>query len=125
MMSNAEFMTAMGINPPLAHALLSRLLDIYKEVWGMFLDAVGSNVQMVEYGDDLGAQNNLLISPAMYQAFLKPREADLFALIHRKAPGASIFRHCVGIPDIPDFIEVGVNVLDRCRPPPGAWMGVY
>jgi uroporphyrinogen decarboxylase len=114
MMGNAEFMTAMGINPPLAHALLSHLLEIYKDVWGLFLDAVGPYVQMVEYGDDLGAQNNLLISPAMYQAFLKPREADLFALIHRKAPGAAIFRHCDGsiLKIIPDFIEVGVNVLN-------------
>lgn len=114
MMGNAEFMTAMASNPPLAHALLSHLLEIYTGVWGMFLDAVGPYVQMVEYGDDLGAQNNLLISPAMYRAFLKPREAELFALIRRKAPGAAIFRHCDGsiLKIIPDFIEVGVNVLN-------------
>jgi uroporphyrinogen decarboxylase len=114
MMGNAEFMTAMAINPPLAHALLSHLLEIYTDVWGMFLDAVGPYVQMVEYGDDLGAQNNLLISPAMYRTFLKPREAALFALIRQKAPGAAIFRHCDGsiIKIIPDFIEVGINVLN-------------
>jgi len=114
MMGNAEFMTAMAINPPLAHALLSHLLEIYTGVWGMFLNAVGTYVQMVEYGDDLGAQNNLLISPAMYRTFLKPREAELFALIRQKAPGAAIFRHCDGsiLKIIPDFIEVGVNVLN-------------
>ncbi len=114
MMGNAEFMTAMASNPPLAHALLNHLLEIYTGVWEMFLDAVGPYVQMVEYGDDLGAQNNLLISPAMYRHFLKPLEARLFALIHRKAPGAALFRHCDGsiLKIIPDFIEVGVNVLN-------------
>ena len=114
MMGNAEFMMAMAGNPPLAHALLSHLLEIYKGVWGLFLDAVGPYVQMVEYGDDLGAQSNLLISPAMYRTFLKPREAELFALIRHKALDAAIFRHCDGsiLKIIPDFIEVGVNVLN-------------
>jgi len=114
MMGNAEFMTDMASEPPLAHALLSHLLEIYKGVWGLFLDSVGAYVQMVEYGDDLGAQNNLLISPAMYRTFLKPREAELFSLIRQKAPGAAIFRHCDGsiLKIIPDFIEVGVNVLN-------------
>lgn len=114
MMGNARFMMTMAENPPLAHALLERILNIYIDIWSLFLEAVGDYVQMVEYGDDLGGQNNLLISPGMYRTYLKPREAQLFALMRRKAPNAAIFRHCDGsiIKIIPDFIEIGVDVLN-------------
>lgn len=114
LMGNARFMMTMVENPPLAHALLERILTVYKDVWSLFLEAVGDFVHMVEYGDDLGGQNNLLISPAMYRTFLKPREAELFSLMRRKAPHAAIFRHCDGSirKIIPDFIEIGIDVLN-------------
>ncbi len=114
MMGNAKFMMTMAENPPLAHALLERILNVYLDVWSLFLEAVGDYVHMVEYGDDLGGQNNLLISPAMYRTFLKPREARLFSLMRSKAPQAAIFRHCDGsiLKIIPDFIEIGIDVLN-------------
>ena len=114
MMGNAKFMMTMIENPLIAHALLDRILTIYLDVWTMFLEAAGDYVNMVEYGDDLGGQNNLLISPTMYRNFLKPREARLFSLMRSKAPNAAIFRHCDGsiIKIIPDFIELGVDVLN-------------
>ncbi len=114
MMGNANFMMTMANNPSIAHALLERILAIYKDIWTLFLEEIGEFVQMVEYGDDIGGQNNLLISPVMYRTFLKPREAELFSLIRNKAPNAAIFRHCDGsiAKIIPDFIEIGVNVLN-------------
>lgn len=80
----------------------------------MFLDAVSLYVQMIEYGDDLGGQQNMLISPAMYRNFLKPAEKALCNLMRSKAPKAMLFRHCDGniFKIIPDLIEVGVNVLN-------------
>ena len=114
MMGNAEFMMALAGSPQVARTVLARLLKIYKDVWGLFLDAVGPYVQVVEYGDDLGGQDRPLISPAMYRQFIKPLEAELFAMMHHKAPGAALFRHCDGsiLKIIPDFIEVGVNILN-------------
>ena len=58
--------------------MIAHLLEIYKGIYGMFLDAVGPYVQMVENGDDLGAQQNLLISPKMYRQFIKPAEQELY-----------------------------------------------
>ena len=104
----------LALKPDLARYLISRLLDIYLDVYGMFLDEVGPYVQMVEVGDDLGTQQNTLISPQMYREFIKPAEAKLYGLIHEKAPNAALFRHCDGaiFDVIPDLIEVGVNVLN-------------
>ncbi|HJN69709.1 MAG: uroporphyrinogen decarboxylase family protein [Candidatus Marinimicrobia bacterium] len=114
LMGMAEFLMILALKPDLARYLISRLLDIYLDVYGMFLDEVGPYVQMVEVGDDLGTQQNTLISPQMYREFIKPAEAKLYGLIHEKAPNAALFRHCDGaiFDVIPDLIEVGVNVLN-------------
>jgi uroporphyrinogen decarboxylase len=113
-MGMSEFMVAMAMYPDVAHGIIDRLLAIYMDVYGMFLDAVGPYVQMVETGDDIGTQHSLLISPEMYREFIKPAEKQLYGLIHEKVPGASLFRHTDGavFDLIPDLIEVGVNVLN-------------
>ena len=114
LMGNAEFMMALAGSPAVAQTLLDHLLTFYLDVYRMFLDAVGPYVQMIEYGDDLGGQQNMLISPAMYRHFLKPAEKALCDLMRSKAPGAMLFRHNDGniFKIIPDLIEIGVNVLN-------------
>ncbi len=114
LMEMSEFMMALALYPDAAAAMIAHLLEIYKGVYGMFLGAVGPYVQMVEIGDDLGTNKSLLISPKMYRRFIKPAEQELYALIHEKAPHAALFRHTDGavFDVIPDFLEVGVNVLN-------------
>ena len=114
LMEMSEFMMALALYPDAAAAIIAHLLEIYKGIYGMFLDAVGPYVQMVEIGDDLGTNKSLLISPRMYRRFIKPAEQELYALIHAKAPQAALFRHTDGavFDVIPDFLEVGVNVLN-------------
>ncbi len=114
LMGNAEFMMAMATSPELTRAILNRILKIHLDTYAMLLDAVGPYVQMVEYGDDLGGQQNLLISPRMYREYIQPLERQLFDLIHRMAPGAAIFRHSDGniYRIIDDMIAAGIQVLN-------------
>jgi len=113
LMEMSEFLMLLATNPDVARRIIHRLLGVYRGVYAMFLDTVGPYVQMVEVGDDLGTQQSLLISPAMYREFIKPAEKELYALIHEKALQAALFRHVDGAisPLIPDLIEVGVDVL--------------
>ena len=114
LMGMEEFYINLLENPAVAKSIIAHLLEIYKDVYGMFLDAVGPYVQMVEVGDDLGGKDNLLISPEMYREFIKPAEIELYSLIHEKAPDAALFHHTDGavFELIPDLIEAGVNVLN-------------
>jgi uroporphyrinogen decarboxylase len=114
LMEISDFMVALGLYPDMAISIISHLLEIYKGVYCLFLDAVGPYVQVVEVGDDLGSQDNLLISPSMYRRFFKPAEKELYDLIHEKAPHAALVRHSDGayFPLIPDLIELGVQVLN-------------
>jgi len=114
LMGMSEFLMAMVSEPALAECLIAHLLKIYIDVYTMFLDAVGPYVQMVEVSDDLGSQENLIISPRVYRQFIKPAQKELYQLIHTKAPHAALFHHTDGavFDIIPDLIEVGVNVLN-------------
>lgn len=70
----------------------------------------------VGFFDDWGSQTNLLISPALWREFFKPRYKKLFDLAHQK--GLEVYFHCCGyIYDIiPDFIEIGVDMLNISQP---------
>ncbi|HEY5587155.1 MAG TPA: uroporphyrinogen decarboxylase family protein [Ruminiclostridium sp.] len=70
----------------------------------------------VNFADDWGTQNSLIISPKLWREFFKPRYKRQFDLIHEK--GMSVIFHCCGnIYDIiPDFIEIGVDVLNLSQP---------
>lgn len=109
-----EFLMDLLINPDLCHRMLDHLFRFFLEVFDLFLDAVGPYVNIVEFGDDLGAQSSLLISPAAYREFIKPRHKALFAFIKSKAPHVKIFLHTDGaiFNLIPDLIEVGVDILN-------------
>ena len=113
-----QFMMDLVLNPEIVHLIIQGTLDVYKKIYDMFLSAVGPYVEMVEYGDDLGAQNNLLISPKVYRETIKPAQKELFDLIKDRAPGARTFMHNDGaLRDIlPDLIDAGVDVLNPVQP---------
>ena len=91
---------------------LCRLLDIL----------VNMNLEVIEeyakhgvdgfiFCDDWGLQNTLMISPAMWREFWKPRYAKIYAAAH--ARGMDTFLHSCGyIADIlDDLIEIGLDVV--------------
>jgi hypothetical protein len=63
--------------------------------------------------DDFGAQTALQISPAVYRRLFKPRQKQWIEFVKRRT-AAKVFIHCDGaIAEIvPDFIEVGIDVLN-------------
>jgi len=108
-----RFMLSLGRHPDFAKALLARLTDLCKTLMGNFLRECGDNIDMIKIGDDLGMQNSLLMSPKMYREILKPFHADYLAFI-RSHTRAKVFFHADGdvYPLIPDFIEMGVDILN-------------
>ncbi|MCL4560912.1 MAG: hypothetical protein M1281_09890 [Chloroflexi bacterium] len=114
LMGMPEFMMLMATDPAAADRVIEHLLEINSAVYTQFLSEVGPYVQVVEVGDDLGGQENLLISPAMYRRFIKPAQQKFYGLIHEMAPKAFLVMHTDGnvFKVLPDLIEVGVNILN-------------
>lgn len=80
------------------------------------LTAMG--VDMIWTGDDMGMQTGMLISPALWRRFLKPRMAELIARLKAINPDVKVAYHSDGqIWDIiPELIEIGLDVLNPIQP---------
>ena len=108
-----RFMLHLGRYPDFTRALLTKIAELCKTLMGNFLREIGENIDMIKIGDDLGMQNSLLMSPKMYREIVKPIHADYIAFIKARTK-ARVFFHTDGdvFPLIPDFIEMGVDVLN-------------
>jgi uroporphyrinogen decarboxylase len=103
-----------ALNPEVAHALLKKVTEVYKEMYTHYLERVGEYIQIIYITDDFGSQNSLLLSPQMWEEFLKPYEAELIAHIKKLAPQVKLMFHTDGsvLPIIDGMIDMGVDILN-------------
>jgi uroporphyrinogen decarboxylase len=99
--------------------LADQLLDIpyrYHLEAAKHLTRMG--VDMIWTGDDVGAQNRMLISPKMWRRYLKPRMAGFIAELKAINPALKVAYHTDGNvePIIPELIEIGIDVLNPVQP---------
>jgi uroporphyrinogen decarboxylase len=108
-----KFLLNLAIYPDFATALLEKTASLCKELMDPFLAELGENVDIIKIGDDLGTQESLLMSPAMYREILKPIHADYINYIKERTHAKVMF-HTDGdvLPLIPDFIEMGIDILN-------------
>jgi uroporphyrinogen decarboxylase len=110
---HTQFYLDLATNIPMVHALLDRMLEFYIELSDFLLERLGPYLDIVKVGDDLGAQNNLIISPAMYRELIKPRQKVLYETIKKKGDCKILLHSCGAIRKIiPDLIEIGVDALN-------------
>ncbi len=107
------FLLNMALHPEFAHALLQKITEVCKALMAPFLEELGDNVDIIKIGDDLGTQEGLMISPAMYREVLKPIHSDFIQFIKERTR-AKLFFHSDGdiFSLIDDFIEIGVDILN-------------
>ncbi len=109
-----NFFCDLGANLPLAEALCDRITELKLAYWEKALALVGDLVDVVQEGDDYGAQNALQVSPALWRQLFKPRLARLIGQIKKRARHVSVFFHsCGSVRSIlPELAEVGVDILN-------------
>ena len=110
-----RFLQDMLINKDYAHELIDRVAGFYL-VAGLTVARMGCDILLA--GDDVGTQDRMLISPALWREFVKPRYARLFGAYKRAKPDLKIAVHICGFiePIIDDLIEVGVDILNPVQP---------
>lgn len=108
-----KFLMNLATEPDFAQELLNKNNELCMRLMGNFLDQCGDMIDIIKIGDDLGTQENLMISPRMYRRMLKPLHAEMITLIKQKTK-AKVFFHTDGdvFDLIEDFIEIGVDVLN-------------
>lgn len=92
---------------------LDELTDIVTDYWfGVTKRWVDAGADMVSFGDDLGFQNRLPMSPASWRKVIKPSYQRIFG--YCRAHGVHVHLHTDGyiVDIIPDLIECGVTSLN-------------
>ncbi len=105
-------MEDMAERPEFLEYALQRIFEIHYALIERTLIAAKGGVDFVYIAEDLGTQESLLFSPAMFRTFLKPRMKRMIELVHRH--GAYAFHHDDGaiFPIIPDLLDAGIDVLN-------------
>ncbi len=113
----AQFLMDLIGEPELAADILDRVLDYNIKLAERFLDKVGDKIQVIKISDDLGSQDNLLISPALYRRLIKPRQAQFVAALRAKTQARVLYHSCGAVSKlIDDFIEIGIDILNPVQP---------
>ena len=103
------------LDPDLVNHLLDIPMDYHLRA---AKNLVELGVDMIWLGDDVGAQNNMMISPDMWRSFFKPRMATMIKELKELNPALKIAYHSDGniFPIIPDLIEIGLDILNPIQP---------
>jgi len=113
-----KFFMDLVFNKEITNTLLDKILEYNYGVYDLFLKEIGEYINCVEFNDDFGSQSNLMISPAQYREFIKPRHKIMIDMFKKNAPNAKVLIHsCGSIYDIiPDFIEIGIDIINPVQP---------
>lgn len=107
------FLLNMAMDPDFAKELMTKIAVYCKQLMGHFLEELGDNVDIIKIGDDLGTQENLMISPTMYRSLLKPIHADFISFIKERTNAKVLFHSDGDVATlIDDFVEIGVDILN-------------
>ena len=112
-----EAMVNLALAPEAVERALDHITSFFEERLRRVLSVAGDAVDLVFLADDLGSQNGLLLSNAMYRAVLQPCHRRLTEAIHCLAPHVKAVFHSDGaVSDvIPDLIEAGIDVLEAVQ----------
>ena len=110
---NDLFLMMLAGEPRRAERFLDRLVEMHLANLETYLAAVGDQIDVICFGDDLGMQTGPQMSPHMYRDLFKPRHSVLW---HRakELADVKVMLHCCGgvRPLLGDLIEAGLDAIN-------------
>jgi uroporphyrinogen decarboxylase len=115
------FLMDMAVNPAFAEGLLERITQVLGGLLQQYLQAAGPYLDLLELpGDDYAGNSNLVISPAMFRKYIRPRVERLVGIVKTYRPELKVMLHSDGAIRrlLPDLIEMGIDVVHPLEPLP-------
>jgi uroporphyrinogen decarboxylase len=105
----------MVADPDMAASCLDRMAG-FKNEYARKLAEVG--IDVIIYGDDVGAEHSMIMSPELWREWLKPRLKKSIESAKSVNPDVLVYYHSDGyiLPIIDDLIEIGVDILNPIQP---------
>lgn len=111
--SYQEWMYTVAADPAYVTAFYERKVEMLLANLRLYRDAVGDNIDIINFGEDFGTQRGLMISPRTFERLVAPYYKKVFDWVHTYTPW-KVFFHCCGAiyPIIPALIACGVDILN-------------
>jgi uroporphyrinogen decarboxylase len=111
-----DLMMDFHLHSTFVHELLDGLEAVCTSVIDRLLRDFGDRIDAIGMSEDYGTQKSMMISPATWREFIKPRLARLVARI--RGGGKQAYIHSCGhiLPVIGDLVEIGVTMLQPIQP---------
>ncbi len=110
-----RFMEDLVARKDLAHHLLDQLARMLIDNVAVLVD---TGIDILLLDDDVAMPTGLIVSPAMWREFFKPRLRKAIQAARDLSPDILVFYHSDGdfTSLIPELIEIGVNVINPLQP---------
>ena len=99
-------------HPQFTHRLYEKITEFYLEFNERCFEEAGDLIDIFMMGEDLGTQERLLVSPRIFEQFIKPYLARHVRLA-RRYDIRVMLHSCGAIRElIPELIEIGIDILN-------------
>jgi len=109
-----NFLCDLIANPQRVHNFLDAVMERHMANLTSYLDAVGGNIDIIGFGDDMGTQNGPQFSNEIYMEFFYNRHKQMWSYIHDRFPDMKICLHCCGgvRPLMPLLVDAGLDAIN-------------
>jgi uroporphyrinogen decarboxylase len=111
-----KFLTDLAMDPDRPMYVMERIAEVHLANLQTALETAGDLIDIVYFYDDLASQDSLLISPDMYDRFIRPFHEKIIGLAKRFGKNAMMHSCGAVFPLIPRFIDMGLNILNPVQP---------
>jgi uroporphyrinogen decarboxylase len=110
-----QFLLDLVERPDWAHFLLDRLTEL---ACRNAKTLAGAGIDLLALDDDVGMPGTMMISPATWRVFFKPRLAEIIRAARATKPDVRVLYHSDGYfePIIGDLMEIGVSAINPLQP---------
>jgi uroporphyrinogen decarboxylase len=110
-----NYQIGMMLKPGYLNHFLDKMMEV-NMLAGKELIKAGAD--MIWAGDDFGSQSSMIMDSNFWRTIFKPRIKYMFEEFRKVNPDIKIAWYTCGsiLPVIPDFIEMGLNVLNPLQP---------
>lgn len=113
-----NFFLQMFDEPELIEGVLDGLTEYYAAIGR---NAIALGIDMIRVGDDVGAQQSMMISPEQWRELAKPRWQYMFDEFRKENPDILIKYHSCGdySPILPDLADLNIDLSGLLQPTGG------
>jgi len=108
-----QFLSDLLLKPEIAEAVLDNVTNLMVECVRKYIAPIGKYLDVIFFGDDLGTQTSPIISPSLYNKFVKPRHKKLIEAF-KSVSRAKVIIHSDGsiFQLLDGLIEAGVDGIN-------------